>query len=196
MHEHTIKHLEPKILDIISNEVDNFKDLSFEYINQNYKFGKSDLLIHFCDKQFQIFGNEKLYHERHLVKVRTNQLATLYYEAYNKYPDLMSNMNLLMPVCLSDSIEYQYQDIPALVFCKKSYSNHILIPSINNFAGHIEVEQVNLIDQPLHTKLNKMCFAGSLTGRMDDVKNNQRVKIADLSSKNPDKYFCKLFLPF
>ncbi len=184
-----------EIFRLVESQTSSFKDYTAQHVLDSYQIGKSDIVLHFSKGTMSIASDpSQLFQNKHIVNVRTKQVGNLFARALSKHPDLV-NVDLFVPICLSDATEPQMQNIPALVFCKKTYSNHILIPTINNFEGHWEVEQVNMADSPLHTKENKICFVGSLTGRMDDVKNNQRVIIANNASVRKDRYHCKLLRP-
>lgn len=186
--------MKSEVLSLIETETKSFRNFTADYIINNYELGKSDLIVRFHQSTVEIVKNQELFQNKHIVNVRMKQIADFLHQAVAKYPE-MKDIDLFIPICLSDSTEPQMQSIPALVFCKKAYSNNILIPSINQVQGHWEMDQVNLVDLPAALKEDKMCFVGSLTGRMDDVKNNQRVQIAAKASATPDKYFCKLLRP-
>ena len=183
-----------EVFDLVDRQTEFFRDLTADYIINNYELGKSDLIVRFEKGNVQIIKNEELFQNKHLVNVRMSQIANLFQKKLMKHP-VLRDIDVIVPFCLSDSTEPQMQKIPCLTFCKKAHSNNILIPSLNALSGYWEISSVDFFDHPLHQKIDKMCFAGSLTGNTTEPRYNSRLKVAAQASKNPEKYFCKVFRP-
>lgn len=189
-----MKIVSDEIFKLVDRQTDLFRDLTADYIINNYELGVSDLIVRFVKGDVQVVKNEELLKTKHLVNVRMSHIANLFRQSVMKHP-VLRDIDLIVPFCLSDTTESQMQKIPCISFCKKSYSNNILIPSYNALMGYWEISSVDFFDHPLHDKIDKMCFAGSLTGNTIEPQHNSRLKIAAQASKNPDKYFCKVFRP-
>lgn len=178
---------------VVQDEVSHFKGLTSNYIINHYIKGPKDVIVWFRGATVQIFGDSEAY-ERDIVKLRASILADALEMANKKHGGLLDQLDLFMPVSFGDTNEQHLQEIPALVFSKTAFSNNILIPSETALMGYPEVDFVRTDDKPLSRKLNTICFVGSLTGRtatLEDIKNNQRLRLAAQSAGNFN-YFCKI----
>lgn len=189
-----MKVVPDEVYNLIKQEVDQFKNFTSGYIMNQYPLGVSDLVVRFKGHETQILKNIELFQEKHIVNARCRLLASYIEDAARLYPDLFKNLDVILPVCFSDTSDTPLQTIPCLVFSKTAFSNNILIPSPNNLVGHWEVESVNAFDMPLESKLNMMCFIGSFTGNLQDLPNNMRLKMAAKASNDPN-FFCRLIRP-
>lgn len=183
-----------EVYSLIEDEVASFRNFSSGYILENYKYGVSDVVIRFYRGDIQVLGNKDVFNNKHIVNIRGRLLASYLKDAYELYPEFMEDLDLIMPVCLSDTSDVPLQEIPCLVFSKAAFSTNILMPSPNNLIGHWEVDRVRAFDAPLDSKENKMCFVGSLTGSMNSVPDNMRLKVMDKLSQS-DNSFCRLLRP-
>ncbi|MCP4123679.1 MAG: hypothetical protein GY751_18165, partial [Bacteroidetes bacterium] len=182
---------------LIENQTAAFRGLTSVHILENYEFGPSDVIVRFAKDKIQAIKNEHLLQEKMIVDVRIRLLANVLAEAYDRNPDKFQDLDLILPVCFSDTSDTPLRPIPCLAFSKTAFSNNILIPSVNSLMGYWEIEDVMAYDKPMHLKEDKMCFVGSFTGRSDtddSIRNNQRVQIALRSLDNPN-YFCKIIRP-
>ncbi len=198
--------LPEEVYKLVKDEVSSYKDFTAGYILNNYKLGVSDLILRFNkDGEVAVLKNEHLINDRDLIDVRTRLLAVIYKEIHSKYYDLFKDLDVVMPVCVSDTTDYMdkfkqfsfLQEIPCLLFCKTAYSNNILMPSVNNFAGYQEIDFIGLHDTPLSKKQNKMCCVGSFTGNLsvDSIKENPRYQLLMKFKDSPDSIFLKLLRP-
>lgn len=183
-----------EIYKLIEDETSSFRNLTSGYIIENYKLGVSDLILRFYDNRLHIIKNGELIQQKKIVDIRSRLLSSYFDDACKKYPELMSKVDVFIPVCFSDTSDTPLQEIPCLVFSKTAFSNNILIPSPNNFIGHWEVERINAGDAPLHTKDNKICFVGSLTGNMERPEDNMRLRTMSKLSETGNS-FCRLLRP-
>jgi hypothetical protein len=129
-----------EVYDLCKREVSSFKDFTSGYIMEQYPLGVSDVVMRFRGPQTQIIKNMELFESKLIVGHRCKLLAGLLEDAYKLYPELMEDLDVVLPVCLSDTSDNPLQEMPCLVFSKTEFSNNILIPSVNNFLGHWEVE--------------------------------------------------------
>jgi hypothetical protein len=192
-----LKDLDYDIVKLVAREVTPFKGFTCNHIIQNYQCGVSDMVLRFRRGEIAILSNGELMDNKQIVSVRCRLLANVLAELYQTYQEEMDQLDLVIPVCLSDTNETHLQDIPCLVFSKTSFSNNIVIPSVNNLAGQWELDHVHAWDKPLYMKSDTLCFVGSLTGRQDSpesLKGNSRLQIAAKASANP-YYFCKIMRP-
>ena len=191
-----VKQIVPdEVFALCENEVQTFKNYTSGYIVDHYPLGVSDLIVRFRGKQTQVIKNMELFDSKFIVSHRCKLLAVMLENAGEKYPGLLDDLDVILPICLSDTTEVPLQEIPCLVFSKTEFSNNILIPSVNNYLGHWEVETVDAWDQPLNQKIDMLCFVGSLTGRLDDLENNIRLQMGAKASEKPDEYYCRLLRP-
>ena len=186
--------VDDNIYKLIEDETSSFKNFTSNYMVENYKLGVSDVIIRFYKGQLHVIKNGELINNKKIVNVRSKLIAAYFKDACNKYPGVMDGIDLIIPVCFSDTSDDPLQEIPCLVFSKTAFSNNILIPSPNNFIGHWEVERVNIADSPLERKQNKICFVGSLTGTMVNPQDNMRLKVMSKLSKQDD-HFARLLRP-
>ncbi len=167
--------LKAEVQKIVESETSSFKGYTAQYIIEKYQLGDSDMILRFKKGEVQVI--KKPENDRKLIEVRSQLLAAIYNEQYNKHPEYR-DIDVILPVCLSDTSNTPLQEIPCIVFSKTSFSNNILIPSVNNLNPSPEIMQVNVLDSPTHTKKKALCFAGSLTGNTGkDIKNNVRIQI-------------------
>jgi len=183
----------PEIYKLVERQVDQFKNFTSGHVMNRYPLGGSDLIVRFKGHETQILKNIELFQEKQIVNARCRLLASYLEDAAKIYPQIQ-DLDLIIPVCFSDTSDAPLQDIPCLVFSKTAFSNNILIPSPNNLVGHWEVETVNAFDSPIQDKTEMMCFVGSFTGNLEDLANNIRLKLAAQASNSPN-YFCRLIRP-
>jgi len=168
--------LPTEVRQIIESETSTFKNYSTDYIVKNYQLGDSDMILRF--KRDEVLVLKKPENERFLVEARSSSLAAWMYEINKLYPGKLKDLDLTIPVCFSDTSNTPLQEIPCLVFSKTSFSNNILMPSLNNMLDSPEIHVVNAIDSPTHKKSPSVCFAGSLTGNTsNDIGNNVRIQL-------------------
>ena len=185
-----------EIYRLIEDETSSFKNFSTTHIIENYKLGVSDLIVRFKSGELQILKNRQLIEEKKIVNVRSRLLAAYVDDAKKKYPEIVNNWDFTIPVCFSDTSDDPLQEIPCLVFSKTAFSTNILMPSPNNLIGHWEVDRVKAFDGPLHTKTNKLCFIGSLTGNTSaelmpiNMRANVAGKLAGI-----DNAWCRILRP-
>lgn len=185
-----------EIYGLIENQIAPFRSyMSAEYLLDKYNYGVSDVMIHFNQGAMDIVGNQDLFHSKNIVNVRAKMFGQLMQYAMQKYPSIMSSLNLTIPFCFSDTSDLPLQAIPCLVFSKAAYSTNILIPSLDNIFQSNHLQQVDLYDTPLSQKENRMCFFGSFTGNVvDKIKDNTRLQIA-AKAANSDSIVCRISRP-
>lgn len=187
-----------KIKQIIEDQTANFHQFSPLYIINHYKCGPSDLILRFYKGTVGIIKGEDLFENKEIVNVRCSAISVIMQKALQKNPELVNQIDVVVPFCFSDHSDSQFQHIPALTFCKERSSNNILIPSYMNLIGYPELETVRNVDRPLFHKQDKMCFAGSLTNvywNGKGIEHNDRLKLAAIAQNNPDKMVCGLIIP-
>ena len=188
------KIVSDEIYRLIEDETASFKNFSTDYIVNNYKLGVSDLIVRFKSGDLQIIKNRELIDSKKIVNIRSRLLAAYVDDARKKYPEIVNNWDFTIPVCFSDTSDDPLQEIPCLVFSKTAFPTNILMPSPNNLIGHWEVDRVRAFDGPLHTKTNKMCFIGSLTGNTELMDINMRARVASELAECDDAW-CRLLRP-
>ena len=187
--------LPTEVRQILKDETSSFKNYTTQYILENYELGPSDMILRFFGGEVQVL--KKTESDRRLLEVRSQLLALMLKGYDEKHPGKLKDLDVVIPVCLSDTSDRPLQEIPCLVFSKTSFSNNILIPSVNNLAYDIEIQTVNGLDSPTHKKEKSLCFVGSLTGNTsDDIENNVRVQLLEkLIEWEDDHRFMKLIRP-
>lgn len=180
----------------MKNELNNYPDgMSSSYIMDHYQIGPRDLICHFSGKEVRVLNDGKAL-ENPIVKIRITHIAKMIEDHLDtsKY-----NINVIMPICLSDKSDTKNRHVPSLVFSKEAYSNNILIPSYDQLIGyHGEIDHINMINKPFFHKRDQMCFVGSLTNigwNGAGIEHNQRLKVLNLSTLHPDKLFAKIVRP-
>tara|TARA_B100000085_G_C18562807_1_gene520253 strand:+ start:1339 stop:2454 length:1116 start_codon:yes stop_codon:yes gene_type:complete len=189
------------VADIVDHQTSSFENLPPQYVIDHYKLGPSDVVAHFYKGDFGLLKNEHLYEEKFSIKNRTSIMAKTLQDLSRSNPEignLMDELNLVIPICLSDMPVDKMQHVPALTFSKNSFSNSILMPSLNSIYGHVEYEMVDYLDKPILHKQNKMSFAGSLTNigwNGHGIQYNQRLQMAWMAKQAPDLWSCKIMKP-
>ena len=185
-----------EVFNLVENQVKPFRNhYSAEFLLENYKYGVSDVMVYFNSGGMNIVGNQDLFHNKHIVNVRARMFGQLMQHAMQKYPSIMSSLELTIPFCFSDTSDLPLQPIPCLVFSKAAYSTNILIPSLDNIFQSNHLQQVDAYDTPLSQKENRMCFFGSFTGNVvDKIKDNTRLQIA-AKAANSDSIVCRISRP-
>jgi hypothetical protein len=187
-----------EVFDLIEKQTSSFKSFfTPKYLLENYKYGPSDILVFFDKGKLGIVGNGELYKEKMIVNVRANMIAQLMNMAQQKHPEIVNNLNLVVPFCFSDKSDTPINQIPCLSFSKAEFSNNIVIPSIDNYCA-VEptfLQRVDQYDISLSQKENRMCFFGSWTGNVGDkVSDNPRLLLAAQATKS-DNIVCRLSRP-
>jgi len=191
-------NLPQKVFDIIINQTNNYVPVGIEYLlreSRNRQYGQREVLVYFEGENVSILGESDLsiYENSEFIKIRASLIVQIIQEYIQKYPHIKNRIKLAIPIAFSDTADTQLQEIPCLTFSKRAYSNNILIPSVNNLIGYISESQVNVFDQPLLSKEDKMCFVGSFTD--NELKESTRIQLAKMALKYPDKFFCKIIRP-
>lgn len=188
-------NLPAEVRGIIESETSTFKNYTTQYILNNYELGPSDMILRFVGGEIQVL--KKTDSDRKLLEVRSQLLALMMKDYDNTHPGKLKDLDVVVPVCLSDTSDNPLQEIPCLVFSKTSFSNNILMPSVNNLAYDMELQTINGLDTPTHKKSKSLCFVGSLTGNTTtDIDNNVRIQLLEKLIEWPDSdRFMKLLRP-
>ena len=187
--------LPQEVRNIIESETSTFKNYTTRYILDNYQLGDSDMILRFKGDEVHVLKRQE--NERFLVEARAGSLAAWLYEQNKLNPGKYKDLDLTIPVCFSDTSNTPLQEIPCLVFSKTSFSNNILIPSLNNMLDSPEITMVNVSDSPTFKKNPSVCFVGSLTGNTsNDMGNNVRIQLLkELIGWEEDSRFLRLIRP-
>ena len=185
--------LPKEVRQIIKDETSSFKNYTIEYILGNYNIGSSDMILRFKKDEVQII--KRTDSDRELLDIRSRSLATWVHEKYHENPEKYKDLDVMLPVCLSDTSNTPLQEIPCLVFSKTSFSNNILIPSVNNLIESPEITLVNAFDSPTHKKRDAVCFAGSLTGTSEMEDNVRLQLLKELIEWEDSSRFIQLIRP-
>ena len=186
---------------IVKHQVSFFKNFTAQYIFDHYNLGRKDMIIHFNGKEIGLIKNAELYAEQKGVEIRSSVVARVigeFHENNPEYAKLIDELSLIIPFCFSDMPDEKLQHIPCLSFSKNSFSNTILIPSLNALMGYIEYGTIDHLDKPLFHKADKLCFAGSFTNvwwNSHGMEHNQRLQMAWMAKQAPDLWFCKIMKP-
>jgi len=198
--EDRIKRLDlaPEIMALVDQEVSTFRNFTPEYIHDNYKYGPSDLVLRIQGNRTGVMENGERMAESTLIDARCKAVASIVGGLWERgYRDIMDDLDIIIPFSFSDMTTADRQEIPSLTFCKEVGSNNILVPSINNLLGHPELEHIGMVDGPLSSKEDKMCFVGSLTNiYWNDMgmEHNQRLQVANMVGEIDD-LVCKINKP-
>jgi hypothetical protein len=200
MNAKKILNIPDDIDDLVKHQVSFFRKFTPQYIYDHYKVGVADMVVHFYKDEIRLVKNSEAIKNRFSVDHRSKVIATIIKNLYNNqdYKKIIDNLNLTVPFCFSDTPDNKLQNIPCLTFSKNSFSNNILIPSLNSIIDYVEYEHVDYTDRPLLHKKEKMCFVGSLTNigwNGYGIQANQRLQIASMAEQNPDSWFCKILRP-
>ncbi len=187
--------LPQEVHQIIKDETAPFKNYTTRYILDNYQLGPSDMILRFLGDEVQVL--KKIESDRKLLEIRSQMLASVVKSYSRMNPGKLKDLDLVVPVCFSDTSDNPLQEIPCLVFSKTSFSNNMLIPSVNNLLPSPEITTINGLDTPTHKKKQSLCFVGSLTGNIEnDIDNNVRIQLLEnLISWKDDDRFMKLIRP-
>lgn len=135
-----------------------------------------------------------------IVTYRYNVVRKLYKSIVNSKQYDTSSVNLNILFCFADKSDTPVAKQPALVFSKESYSNNILIPSLDQLSGSVDkyLSFIDNTDISFDKKSDLACFAGSLTNvywNHRGIEHNERLKISDLGARNKDNFICSISKP-
>jgi len=190
--------LPSEIMTLVEQEVSTFHSFTPFYMKEKYIHGQSEMMIRFQGNKVGITDQGEKMGESELISARCQALASVIGALWKRgFHDIMQDLDIIVPVSFSDTVSSPRQEIPSLTFCKEVGSNNILIPSVNNLLGYAEMEHISMVDRPLLSKEDKMCFVGSLTNiHWNDMgmQYNQRLQLANMVGKSPN-LVCKLNKP-
>jgi len=180
------------------SQVSSFKGYSAYDIEENYKFGTNDILVRFQQGKMANLKNFDSFESSKLVNVRCKAIASMMDTLHKRFPEIMEDLDLIIPFSFSDMSTAPRQRIPSLTFSKEQSSNNILVPSVNNLVGYAEMEHVAMYDTPLLHKKDEACFVGSLTNihwNGKGMASNQRLQLAAYSKGPECPFFARIIPP-
>ena len=130
-HARKILGIPKNIHDIVMQQTSSFRNFSPTYILNHYKITEdSDMVVGFHGGDVSISKNKELFEKRQLAEHRITITAMIMEKLKEKYPELVKDLNLLVPMCIGDMSDNKLQHIPCLAYSKNSFSNAILIPNL------------------------------------------------------------------
>ena len=105
--------LPTEVRQILKDETSSFKNYKTQYILENYELGPSDMILRFFGGEVQVL--KKTESDRRLLEVRSQLLALMLKGYDEKHPGKLKDLDVVIPVCLSDTSDRPLQEIPCLV---------------------------------------------------------------------------------